>query len=89
MLTLFDTEFAFDQLHFHWGSGDDQGSEHSVDGVFFPLEMHMVHVNSSFEDFDAASDQPGGLAVISFLFELGEVSSFAMKVNGKKYHTCI
>jgi hypothetical protein len=25
--------FQFDQLHFHWGSEDNRGSEHTIDGV--------------------------------------------------------
>merc|ERR1719312_932462 len=38
------------QLHFHWGEPgtQDKGSEHTVDGAMYPLEMHMVHVEDNF-----------------------------------------
>ena len=39
------TKFQFAQAHFHWGNNDNQGSEHEVDGVSFPMEMHIVHWN--------------------------------------------
>ena len=35
--------FCLDSLHFHWGSSDLYGSEHTVDGGSFPLEAHFVH----------------------------------------------
>ena len=42
------------QFHFH------HVSEHAVDGVRFPLELHLVHRNNS-----------GALAVVGVLFEAG------------------
>ena len=27
-----EAKFRFRQLHFHWGSTDEQGSEHQIDG---------------------------------------------------------
>merc|ERR1712013_351763 len=35
--------FCFDSLHFHWGTSDERGSEHLVDGEHFALEVHGVH----------------------------------------------
>ena len=32
-------EYVFAQLHFHWGSTDADGSEHTVDGQEYPLEV--------------------------------------------------
>ncbi|KAG7272875.1 hypothetical protein CRUP_029315 [Coryphaenoides rupestris] len=29
------------QLHFHWGSPSTNGSEHTVDGLRYPVEQHM------------------------------------------------
>jgi carbonic anhydrase len=42
------------QLHFH------SPSEHTVDGAFFAMEMHLVHKNAA-----------GALAVVGVLFKLG------------------
>ncbi|XP_065318884.1 carbonic anhydrase 6-like [Gordionus sp. m RMFG-2023] len=54
--------FEFNQAHFHWGSGGRSlvGSEHSIDGKFFPLEVHLVHVNK-------LTNQ---IAVLAVLYEL-------------------
>lgn len=35
--------FCLDSLHFHWGSFNKYGSEHSIDGHSFPLEVHFEH----------------------------------------------
>ena len=31
------------QMHMHWGADDQQGSEHTVNGRRYPLELHFVH----------------------------------------------
>ncbi|CAK9298099.1 unnamed protein product [Gordionus sp. m RMFG-2023] len=37
--------YEFVDAHFHWGVGGGSlvGSEHSIDGKFYPLEVHLVH----------------------------------------------
>jgi len=35
--------FCLDSAHFHWGLSDNTGSEHTVNGYQFPLELHFVH----------------------------------------------
>ena len=37
--------YQFAQLHFHWGDSKDQGSEHTMNGQAYPLEVHLVHFN--------------------------------------------
>ena len=32
-------KYSLKHFHFHWGSTDDEGSEHMVDGKAFPLEV--------------------------------------------------
>ena len=34
-----DKIYIFNQLHFHWGTQSKFGSEHSIDSVFYPLEV--------------------------------------------------
>ncbi|XP_063312665.1 carbonic anhydrase 4-like [Pelobates fuscus] len=46
------------QLHFHWGSEMSEGSEHSINGERFPMELHIVHNSSG-----------GHLAVLGFFYE--------------------
>ena len=38
--------YKFAQLHFHWGDTSQQGSEHTLNGKAFPLEVHLVHFNT-------------------------------------------
>lgn len=59
------------QFHFHWGSTNTQGSEHTIDGGAFPLEMHIVMYNTDMGTFDNAANQPQGLAVLAVLFNPG------------------
>ena len=30
------------QFHFHWGGDDKEGSEHTIDGKTFPLEVNIL-----------------------------------------------
>jgi len=57
------------QLHFHWGADDSQGSEHTINGQEFPMEMHIVHkkVGLTVEEALGTSD---GLAVVGQMFEI-------------------
>ena len=35
----FDRIYHAAQLHFHWGSVEEPGSEHTIDNVHFPAEV--------------------------------------------------
>lgn len=35
--------YRLKQFHFHWGSSDDKGSEHTVDGKLYPAEVCTFH----------------------------------------------
>ncbi len=35
--------YQFDQLHFHWGSEDQRGSEHTIDGVIRFNKFNSTH----------------------------------------------
>lgn len=63
--------FIFAQYHFHWGSDDAKGSEHTIDRVRFPLELHLVFYNSRYESplgLKEATKHKDGLAVLTVLF---------------------
>lgn len=51
--------FNLKQFHFHFPS------EHTINGMQFPMEMHMVHTNGT-----------GNIAVIALLFQHGLASPF-------------
>ncbi|CAL1536099.1 unnamed protein product [Lymnaea stagnalis] len=60
------------EFHFHWGSTDDQGSEHSLEGNKFPLEMHVVNFAEKYGTIKQAMSKPDGLAVLGVFFQLSE-----------------
>lgn len=48
-----DSRFQFHSLHFHWGPELSEykpvlGSEHTIGGKSYPMEIHMVHFNSEY-----------------------------------------
>ncbi|KAJ4428165.1 hypothetical protein ANN_24180 [Periplaneta americana] len=67
-----DGEYKFSQLHFHWGSDDSIGSEHTVSNVSFPMEMHLVHYKKAYGSQEEATKYEDGLAVVSFLFQTSD-----------------
>ncbi|EMP26010.1 Carbonic anhydrase 6 [Chelonia mydas] len=63
--------FTAVQMHLHWGGLDleTSGSEHTVDGMRYFAELHIVHYNSgNYSSFEEAKDKPNGLAVLAFLY---------------------
>ena len=66
--------FDFLQLHWHWGSDSSKGSEHTMNGKEYPLEVHLVHVNSKYYVDGAPSNdnfaKSDGLAVIGIFYEI-------------------
>ncbi|CAJ0922594.1 unnamed protein product, partial [Mesorhabditis belari] len=67
------TPFHLAQMHAHWGSPDQNGSEHVIDGIQYPMELHFVHYNKKkYSTFSGSIGQPGGIAVIAVLVQIGE-----------------
>ncbi|NWI63803.1 CAH15 anhydrase, partial [Todus mexicanus] len=60
------------QLHFHWGSPARNGSEHTIDGLQLPMELHIVHMNVKYQTLAEAKGHPNGLAVLGFFFQVSE-----------------
>ncbi|ETN63333.1 carbonic anhydrase [Anopheles darlingi] len=56
--------YVLDQLHFHWGS------EHTIDGVRYALELHLVHHSTLYPTLNDAVAVKNGVAVIGVLFHV-------------------
>jgi len=69
----FDRPYKFAQIHFHWGLNDSTGSEHTVQGKHYAMEVHLVHYDSKYGSFQeaAASGDHKGLAVLGIFLEPG------------------
>ena len=59
-------------MHAHWGDEEGHGSEHTLDGEMCDAELHIVHYNTKYSDFEEALDKPDGVAVLSVLIKTGE-----------------
>ncbi|KAK9515970.1 hypothetical protein VZT92_026566 [Zoarces viviparus] len=62
------------QMHLHWGGWDLEasGAEHTIDGIRYMAELHVVHYNSDkYKSITEAKDQPDGLAVLAFFYDDG------------------
>ncbi|NXB51306.1 CAH6 anhydrase, partial [Leucopsar rothschildi] len=61
------------QMHLHWGGLEleSSGSEHTIDGMRYFAELHIVHYSSNYSSFEEAKDKPQGLAVLAFLYTDG------------------
>lgn len=63
-------EYIFAQFHFHWGSDSTMGSEHTIDGVRYPMELHLVHYKGSYGTLAEAVKRRDGLAVLGVMLEV-------------------
>ncbi|RVE59584.1 hypothetical protein OJAV_G00189870 [Oryzias javanicus] len=62
------------QFHFHWGKADyvhHPGSEHTVDGNRYPMEMHIVTMKDDLSP-DTAANHTDGYAVLGFFINAAE-----------------
>lgn len=57
------------QFHFHWGEQGGPGSEHTIDGEQYPMEMHIVHMRQDFKSLEEALKDKTGVAVLGFFYE--------------------
>ncbi|XP_036427677.1 carbonic anhydrase 4-like [Colossoma macropomum] len=58
------------QFHLHWGNGSSSaGSEHTVNGKRYPMELHIVNMKSTLPNTTVALEDPTGLAVLGFFIE--------------------
>ncbi|EFX77528.1 LOW QUALITY PROTEIN: alpha-carbonic anhydrase [Daphnia pulex] len=70
--------YNFVQLHFRWGESV-RGSEHIINGKQYPAEMHIVHYNSKYGNFNDALTQADGLSVLGVLIELQPWDNIAFR----------
>ncbi|KAK3560117.1 hypothetical protein QTP86_033874 [Hemibagrus guttatus] len=58
------------QFHLHWGNGSSMpGSEHTINGNRFSMELHIVNVKAGYNSTLSALKDPTGIAVLGFFLE--------------------
>jgi len=70
--------YSLAQYHLHWGSDDLQGSEHTINAVRYPMELHMVHFKTKYSTLAQAIAHSDGLAVLGIMFEISEQDNPAL-----------
>ncbi|XP_014244182.1 carbonic anhydrase 1-like isoform X2 [Cimex lectularius] len=72
-------DYEFSQIHFHWGQSNSEGSEHTVDGVQFPFELHAVFYRKLYESHERAKAEEDGIAVLVYLFKLAQTTNVKLQ----------
>ncbi|XP_029447463.1 carbonic anhydrase 2-like [Rhinatrema bivittatum] len=72
--------YRLKQFHIHWGSCDEHGSEHTVNGVKYSAELHLVHWNTKYGSFGEAAQHCDGLAVVGVFLKVGNARPQLQKV---------
>uniref|UniRef100_A0A3Q3WUK5 Carbonic anhydrase n=1 Tax=Mola mola TaxID=94237 RepID=A0A3Q3WUK5_MOLML len=77
------------QLHLHWGKDGGPGSEHTIDGEQFPMEMHIVHIKEEYASLSQALKDSAGVAVLGFFFQVSKSANkkFDPFINALKHIT--
>ncbi|VDM49152.1 unnamed protein product [Toxocara canis] len=66
-----DQAYRLVQYHFHWAQHDNEGSEHTLAGLHYPAELHLVHKGVT---------DPEKIAVVGVFLILGDDDK-ALKVE--------
>ena len=75
------------QIHWHWGLNNSVGSDHLLNGISYPLELHMVHYNEKYANMEEALEHPDGMAVNAFLYQVFDfglnLTDFLIQLSSK------
>lgn len=63
------------QCHLHWGQNGGPGSEHTIDGEQYPMELHIVHIRENYNSLEEAVGDPSGVAVLGFFYAESETDN--------------
>ncbi|XP_014672195.1 PREDICTED: carbonic anhydrase-related protein-like [Priapulus caudatus] len=75
-------EFTLADLRMHWGKDGSKGSEHTVNGKAFPMEVHLVHWNSTlYRSLGAAIGKENGIAIIVIFVQVGREHSGLKRIT--------
>lgn len=73
---LLDGVYEAQSVHFHWGApGGAKGSEHTVNGYRYDVEIHIVHKNMKYGNAEEAMQHRDGLAVLAVMINIANVSA--------------
>ncbi|XP_076629931.1 carbonic anhydrase 1 [Colletes latitarsis] len=64
--------YDFCSMVFHWGHSNEDGSEHTLDYVRYPMELQVCHISRDFNSpLDAITDKSNdAMLIVSFFFQI-------------------
>lgn len=73
--------FSFHSMRFHWGPTDDNGSEHTMDLVRFPLEVQAIHLRIGYQLKELSKAvEDNAVVIVSYVYDvnctISELSRF-------------
>ncbi|XP_033212392.1 carbonic anhydrase 2-like isoform X2 [Belonocnema kinseyi] len=69
--------YVFEQMHFHWGENDTEGSEDLINNHSFAMELHAVFFKEDYRSMTDAIHHSDGLAVLAYFFEADDEPNLA------------
>ncbi|XP_043483786.1 carbonic anhydrase 7-like isoform X2 [Leptopilina heterotoma] len=64
--------YVFEQMHFHWGENDAEGSEDLINNHSFAMELHAVFFKEEYKSMIEAIHHTDGLTVLAYFFEVDD-----------------
>ncbi|XP_061561991.1 carbonic anhydrase-related protein 10a isoform X3 [Phycodurus eques] len=65
-----------EEIRLHFGSEDNQGSEHLLNGQAFSGEVQLIHYNHElYTNYTEAAKSPNGLVIVSIFMKVAETSN--------------
>ncbi|XP_074654763.1 carbonic anhydrase 7-like [Tubulanus polymorphus] len=82
--------YILEQIHFHHGSRQSYGAEHTMHNKRYPTELHFVHYNQKYGNFSNAVNSVDGLAVVGILLDdTGTADNLAYKPITDNLHRIV
>lgn len=67
-----EDEYELAEIRFHWGRCNVRGSEHTINGKAFPMEIQFIHWNSAkYQNVEDATGKENGIAAICLFVQIG------------------
>ncbi|KAJ8267902.1 hypothetical protein COCON_G00130740 [Conger conger] len=68
-----DHEYELHEVRFHWGKENQRGSEHTVNFKAFPMELHLIHWNSTlYSSIEDALGKRNGILIVALFVQIGK-----------------
>ncbi|ESO07159.1 hypothetical protein HELRODRAFT_76315, partial [Helobdella robusta] len=78
-------KYMITDVYFHFGSTNNQGSDHAVDNITFPLEIQIMGYNTDlYGNVSHALESTNGIAIISLLGQIDKRSNTELDTLLKK-----